>query len=89
MLNSLRMAISPSLRSLHTKHSLQAVYSKLSQHSRHIGLPEHDAVDRVAKQATSFVRIIDNTCIPVSDYKNHDPKFILHTWNTHWKNQPS
>ena len=53
----------------------------------HIGLPEHDAVDRAAKQALLFSQLTDNTPAPVSDYKNHYRSLILQSWYTFWKNQ--
>lgn len=55
----------------------------------HIDFPKHDAVDRAAKQATSLPHITDNTCLPVSDLKNHYRSLILQKWQTLWENQPS
>ena len=42
-------------------------------------MPEHDAVDRAPKQATSFVKITDNTHLSVSDYKITPPLSLTHT----------
>ena len=53
----------------------------------HIGFPEHDAVDKAAKQATLFPHITDKTYLPVSDYKNHYRSHILQNWHLAWKNQ--
>ena len=55
----------------------------------HIGLHEHDAVDRAAKQATFFPKVTDRTQLPVSDYKNHYRSLILKSWHTYWSNQTS
>ena len=56
----------------------------------YIGPAEHDVMDRAAEQATSFVRITDNTYLPILNYKHHYPKLIMPTWNnTQWKDQPS
>lgn len=36
----------------------------------HTDLPQHDAVNKAAKQATTFTKIIDKTRLPASDYQN-------------------
>ena len=52
----------------------------------HIGLPEHDAVDRAAKQATYFPRITDLTPLPATDIKIYYRTLILCLWNQLWTN---
>ena len=49
----------------------------MSSHVVFIWIPNYDAVDVAAKQATSFARITDNIPLPVADYKQDYRKLIL------------
>ena len=54
----------------------------------HIDLPEHDAVDRAAQQATRYTKITDHSLLPASDYRNYYRSLILQKWDSsHWKSQ--
>jgi len=74
-----------------TLHSLHSIGSQITFNRipGHIGLiPEHDAVDKAAEQATSFPKITDFGRLPVSDLKNHYRALILQSRNSFRKTQP-
>jgi len=50
-------------------------------------LPEHEAVDLTAEQATSLPRITDNSPLLVADFKNDFRHLSLRKWNILWKKQ--
>ena len=91
--DSLSSLHSLSLLDLYTSSPLlQRIHltrSTLNEHLRHIHLDYRSYVDRAAEQTTFVVRITDNTYLSVPDHKTYYLKLILHTWNTHRKNQPS
>ena len=83
-------SIHPLIQRIHL--TLQALHSINTQITfiwipGHIGLPEHDAVDRAAQQATSFTNITDYSLLPATDYKNHYRSLILKQWYSFWQNQ--
>jgi len=78
-------------RHLQTIHSFWRFYSDckitfiLIPGSIH--LPEHDAVDLKAKQATSLPRIRDNSPLPGADFKDQFCYLFLGKWNLWWQKQ--
>jgi len=87
----------PSLQTLSSKEFIQ-LFIPVTQSATqitfiwipgHIGVPEHDAVDKATKQATSSPKITHFARLSISDLKNHYRSLILQQWNSFWKTQPS
>ena len=86
-----RISTNPFIQRIHsTLLSLHSIDSQITfiWVPGHIGFPEHDAVDKAAKPATSLPKMTDYTRLPIVDHKNHYRSLILQQWNLFWKTQP-
>jgi len=87
-----RISTNPLIQRVHLiVHSLHSIDSQITFISipGHIGFPEHNAVDKTAKQATSSPKIIHYTRLPIADLNNHYRSLILQQWNLFRKTQSS
>lgn len=53
----------------------------------HINHPDHDIVDRAAKDSTTHPKITDPSPTPAYDLKNYYRFQILSSWHDHWSQQ--